>query len=158
MLQLHRPQHHSSNVAYRKNGQKAIRKVFLVARTAKAWTSNKILALATTQHSTHTTVPQHLDSSTKLRLIQLQINLDDNDSNETVYKHTKWKSELKNLRTIRKAAYDYHTIHIDCMIRQYQVEASLLSPEDTHELKDIRKKIRSRVERIISNEQMRQLF
>ena len=58
---------------------------------------------------------------------------------------------------IRKAAYDYRTIHMDRVIQQYQEEATLLSPDDTQGLHEIRKKIR-RVERIISNEQMRQPF
>ena len=93
----------------------------------------------------------------RTRLIKLNISLDDNDSNETTYLTSKWKSELKNLRTVRKAAYDYRTIHMDRVIQQYQETASLLSPDDSQGLYEIRKKIR-RVERIISNEQMRQPF
>jgi hypothetical protein len=93
----------------------------------------------------------------RLRLTQLNIHLDDNDSNDHNYINQKWKSELKNLRMVRKAAYDYRTIHMDRVIQQYQEAASLLSPDDTQGIKEIRKKIR-RVERIISNEQMRQPF
>ena len=93
----------------------------------------------------------------RLRIAKLNINLDDNDSNEITYLTANWKSELKNLRTVRKAAYTYRTIHMDRVIQQYQETASLLSPDDSQGLYEIRKKIR-RVERIISNEQMRQPF
>jgi hypothetical protein len=66
----------------------------------------------------------------------------------------KWKSELKNLRKVGKAAYEYRTIHMDRVIQQFQEWASLLSPDDTQGIHHTRKKIR-RVERIISNKQMR---
>jgi hypothetical protein len=93
----------------------------------------------------------------RTRLSQLDIKVDDTDSNDIIYLTKAWKSELKNLRTVRKAAYDYRSIHMDRVIRQYQLEASLLSPDDTQGHSDIRKKIK-RVERIISNEQMRKPF
>jgi Reverse transcriptase (RNA-dependent DNA polymerase) len=93
----------------------------------------------------------------RIRLTELNIILDDNGSDDSNYINQKWKSELKNLRKVRKAAYDYRTIHMDRVIQQYQEAASLLSTEDTQGLYEIRKKIK-RVERIISNEQMRQPF
>jgi hypothetical protein len=93
----------------------------------------------------------------RTRLSQLSIHVEDNDSNDMTYLTQAWKSELKNLRQVRKVAYDYRTIHMDRIIHQYQAEASLLSPDDTQGLSEIRKKIK-RVERIISNEQMRKPF
>jgi hypothetical protein len=104
----------------------------------------------------------HLQLSTQLhqlrtRLTQLNITLEDTNSNDATYLNKQWKTEQKNLRTVRKAAYDYRTLHMDRVIQQYQLAASLLSPDDTEGLYEIRKKIK-RVERIISNEQMRQPF
>jgi hypothetical protein len=109
----------------------------------------------------NTTTPQSLLTiqihQLRSRLVQLNIHLDDNDNHDIAYITKQWKSELKNLKTVRQAAYDYRSIHLDRVIQQYQDSASLLSPDDTQGLYDIRKKIR-RVERIISNEQMRQPF
>jgi hypothetical protein len=93
----------------------------------------------------------------RLRLSQLSIDVSDNDSNAISYITKQWKLELKNLQTIRKAAYEYRTIHLDRVIHQYQEQLSLLPPDDTASISGIRKKIK-RVERIISNEQMRKPF